>query len=67
MYFYICPKDRKIQDIREHFLAYVHDMFDFMIKGSKGIIDACLHAGDAYLSAPHHTEKVAIYYVKLLN
>ena len=25
MFFYICPKDKKIQDIRENFFAYVHD------------------------------------------
>ena len=31
-----------------------------MIKGSKGIIDACLHAFDVYLNDPHYTEKVAI-------
>ena len=25
--FYICPKVKKIQDIRENFFAYVHDTF----------------------------------------
>ena len=27
MFFYICPKVKKIQDIRENFFAYVHDTF----------------------------------------
>ena len=30
-----------------------------MIKGSQGIIDACMQF-DVYLSDPHYTEKVAI-------
>ena len=33
-----------------------------MIKGSKGIIDACLHAIRCIPFDPHYTEKVAIYY-----
>ena len=33
-----------------------------MIKGSKGIIDACLHAIRCISFDPHYTEKVAIYY-----
>ena len=31
MLFYICPKDKKIQDIRENFFAYVNDTFEFTI------------------------------------
>ena len=29
--FYICPKVKKIQDIRENFFEYVHDTFEFTI------------------------------------
>ena len=46
-------------------IAQVFSVYDNrknnMIKWSKGIIDACLHAiRDVYLSDPHYTEKVAI-------
>ena len=46
-------------------IAQVFSVYDNrknnMIKWSKGIIDACLHAiRDVYLSDPHYTEKVTI-------
>ena len=34
---------------------------DYMIKGAKGIIDACLHViRDVYLSDPHYKMKVML-------